>query len=181
VEVRLPAGERELLVHLLGQLDDLLDDGAGPGSTDPLAELVGMDLGEPADSSGPDDPAVARLFPAGSRDDSDAAAEYRRLTERGLRARKRDGARLAASALARGEPVMLDPDEAQALLKSLTDVRLVLAERLDLRTDEDAVLLHERLLDARSRDGPLATTAAIYDVLTWWQESLVGALSRGRR
>ena len=181
VEVRLERTERDLLVQLLGQLDDLLDDGAEDRSSDPLAELVGMDLGEPADPTGPDDPAVARLLPTGSREDDAAATEFRRLTERGLRTRKRDGARLAAAALARDEPVLLTSDEAQALLKALTDVRLVLAERLDLRTDEDALLLHEGLHSAARQGGPLAAVAAIYDLLTWWQESLVGALPHGRR
>jgi hypothetical protein len=182
VQVRLPEPERALLVQLLGQLDELLDDGAPERSADPLAELVGMDLGGPPERSEPfDDPALARLLPDGSREDPEVAAEFRRLTERGLRGRKRDGARLAASALGRPEPVLLDADEAQALLKSLTDVRLVLAERLGLRTDEDATLLHERLIAAAGPDEPWAAAAAIYDVLTWWQESLVGALPRSRR
>lgn len=192
VEVRLAEPERALLGQLFGQLDELLDDGGAPRSQDPLAELVGMDLGrgpdEGAEPAGPAgeaadrDPALSRLLPDGARDDAEAAAEFRRLTERGLRDRKRDGARLAAAALARDEPVLLEQDEAQALLKSLTDLRLVLAERLELRTDEDATLLHERLLQVDDpAQHPWTAAAALYDVLTWWQESLVGALAHGRR
>jgi Domain of unknown function (DUF2017) len=203
VEVHLDAGERELLRHLLAQLDDLLDDGR-PASTDPLAALVGFDLsaadledqpgadgnavvdGEPdgeLDGEPDEDPALARLLPEGNRDDPVAAAEFRRYTEGGLRARKRANARTASAALAGAGPVMLGAEEAMALLTSLTDVRLVLAERLGLRSDEDAAELHRlltlRAVSPEAGDGQdrWAAIAAIYDILTWWQESLVAALS----
>ncbi len=71
----------------------------------------------------------------------------------------------------------LDAAEAAAWVVALTDVRLVLGERLALRTDEDASALADRLgsLDA---DDPQVFLVAIYDFLTWLQESLVHALMR---
>lgn len=176
IQVNLDDQEREILVHLLGQLDDLLDDGSG--AVDPLEALVGMrgpDDGAPPAT--PEDPAVARLLPDGNREDPEAAAEYRRLTEFGLRDRKRAGARSAASALNRPAPVVLDQAEALSLLKAFTDVRLVLGERLELKTDEDAENLHQRLWSGEEPESWLAT-ASIYEVLTAWQEHLVTAVAK---
>jgi hypothetical protein len=177
ISVRLGEDERSVLVQLLSQLDDLLDDGS-EASADPLAALVGMSDG-PMDGDGPvapEDPALARLLPEGNRDDPEASSEYRRLTEFGLRARKRGGAQQAAEALGRDEPVVLSTDEAVALLKAMTDVRLVLGERLELRTDEDAEQLHQRLWAQEGSQTWLAT-ASIYELLTSWQEYLVMAVS----
>jgi hypothetical protein len=181
VQVNLDTQEREILVQLLGQLDDLLDDGLAP-SADPLAALTGMSGAEPgagAAPATPEDPALARLLPDGNRDDPEVSAEYRRLTEFGLRARKRSGARLAAGALGRPEPVVLTIDEALALMKSFTDVRLVLGERLELRTDQDAEKLHERLW-AGDGDPAWQATASIYELLTAWQEYLIAAVAKKR-
>jgi hypothetical protein len=180
IQVNLDHQERDVLIQLLGQLDELLDDGQS-ASSDPLAAIVGisgLDSTGPAPTT-PADPALARLLPDGNRDDPEASAEYRRLTEFGLRARKRSGARLAAEALGRPEPVILDPEESLALLKSFTDVRLVLGERLELRSDEDAEKLHERLW-AGDGDPAWLATASIYELLTSWQEYLVAAVAKKR-
>jgi hypothetical protein len=189
VRVNLDRQEREILVQLLDQLDTLLDDGSAV-SEDPLVAMTGMsglDFGTMRDDessvaadaqpSAPEDPALARLLPEGNRDDPEASAEYRRLTEFGLRSRKRSGARLAAQALGRNEPVVLAADEAVALMKAFTDVRLVLGERLELRTDEDAELLHEKLWAGEGSEFWLAT-ASIYELLTSWQEYLIAAVMR---
>ncbi len=180
IQVNLDRQEREILVQLLGQLDDLLDDGL-EASADPLAAMTGMSGMDPDSPppTPPKDPALARLLPDGNRDDPEAASEYRRLTEFGLRARKRSGARLAAAALGRPEPVVLAVAEALALLKSFTDIRLVLGERLELRTDEDAEKLHERLW-AGDGDPPWLATASVYELLTSWQEYLIAAVAKKR-
>jgi hypothetical protein len=182
IKVQLAAGERAILARLLDDVEGLLADDAaeregggavGPGADadDVLAALEAQLTPPP-----PSDPAVARLLPTGHRDDPELAAGYRRLSEHGLRERKRAGLGLAATAMARQEPVVLAADEALALLKGLTDVRLVLAERLGLRTDEDAEALHAMLARADGLDDPRTAAAALYDALTWWQESLVSAL-----
>ncbi len=178
IQVNLDDQEREILVHLLGQLDQLLDDGRSPGEVDPLEALVGMSSSSTPTQT-PEDPAVARLLPDGSRDDPEAASEYRRLTEYGLRSRKREGARTAAAALNRPAPILLTAAEALSLLKAFTDVRLVLGERLELKTDEDAEALHQRLWAGEEAESWLAT-ASIYEVLTAWQEHLVTAVSKQR-
>ena len=64
-----------------------------------------------------------------------------------------------------------DPDD----YYPLTDVRLLLGERLGLRTDEDADALQDRLEEA-SPDDPQLDLAAYYDFMTWLQESLAQAL-----
>jgi hypothetical protein len=125
----------------------------------------------------PADPAVERLLPPGHREDPEAAAEYRRLTERGLRERKALNLSTAIEALALmdGDKLSLDLEQAQAMVVALTDVRLVLGERLGLRTDEDAEALVERLDEASDAE-PDLLLAAYYDFLTWLQESLTVAL-----
>jgi hypothetical protein len=186
LEVRLSEPERELLANLFRQLDDLLDDGQ-PVSDDPFDEfaaltgLSGLGSVGGAVPEPPDDPAVARLLPEANRDDAEASAEFRRLTEAGLRARKRAGARLAAEVLSRAGSTTLDEGETQALLKAFTDLRLVLGERLGLKTDEDASRLGAQLmLGIEPYEGwqPLAAT---YELLQHLQESLVQALMTKRR
>ncbi|MEJ2578215.1 MAG: DUF2017 domain-containing protein [Kineosporiaceae bacterium] len=195
IRVGIDQDEREVLAHLLDQVADLLDPGTpDPGPVDPLAEALGLDPaelpGSGVEGSGaasppvaePEDPAVARLLPQGHREDPAEAEEFRRLTEHGLRARKRSSLRLAGAALRGPEPPLLTAEQAQALVKGLTDLRLVLGERLGLRTDEDTERL-QALVHARSDpDDPFVGLAALYDHLTWWQEYLVAALMppRGR-
>ena len=193
VKVRLGDADRGVVAGLLEAVADLLEpppaDPAAPdepgapadaGSTAPaaadedalLAQLEADLVVEP-----PADPAVARLLPDGSRDDPELAQSFRRLTEQDLRERKRGSLGLAAAALRRAAPVMLNDSEAQALLKGLTDVRLVLAERLGIATDEDAEFLHAALA-AGARDGQQewAKAAELYEVVTYLQEELVHTL-----
>ena len=186
VKVALEAQERELLARLMDDVVGLLTE-----NEQTSAEAASISPGESdwavleaaLSAPPPKDPAVARLLPDGNRQDPELAQGFRRLTEHGLRERKRGGLSLAATALRRPEPVVLDQAEAGALLKGMTDVRLVVAERLGLRTDEDAERLHDALRDAAHRaargeqvDEDWIGAAAIYDALTWWQESLVSAL-----
>lgn len=180
LHAKLDAHERALLAHLFVEVHELLDDEAD-AETDPLAVLVGIGTAvEP-----PSDPALARLLPDAHRDDAEAAAEFRRYTEAGLRQRKRDGLELARRSLGRsGDALVLQDAEAQAWVVALTDVRLVLASRLGLQTDDD----HERLaaLAEHTADADSDSDAdagarpevmlAVYDFLTWLQETLVEAL-----
>jgi hypothetical protein len=136
-------------------------------------------VGIASDATVPDDPAVARLLPVAGTEDDEAAAEFRRFTEIGLRQRKSHNLRTAAATLSSGDDVVLDDDSSAAWLTALTDVRLVLAERLEIRTDADAEAIHELLEDSDVDDeDPRAWLAAVYDFLTWLQETLVHALSR---
>jgi len=166
IRAKLDEHERALLAHLFVEVYELLDD-EGSAEVDPLAVMVG--IGTAVDT--PSDPALARLLPDGHRDDPEASAEFRRYTELGLRERKRAGLETARLTLGRAAPLVLDDAEGLAWVVALTDVRLVLAERMGLRTDDD----HERLLD-RPDEG-LQIMLELYDFLTWLQESLVRALA----
>ena len=186
--MRLGDDERRVLHDVFTEVRDLLEDPAAP-QDDPLAALVGIGTAVRP----PDDPALARLLPDAHRDDPEASAEFRRYTESGLRSRMREGLGLVLRTLDRGPAVRLDDTEASAWLVALTDVRLVLAERIGLRTDEDHALLEEvvaHLAVAEPESGEsgdasdgatagerLTMTLALYDFLAWLQETLVEAMS----
>ena len=125
----------------------------------------------------PRDPALERIFPTANREDDQVAAEFRRLTEAGLRARKAANLTTAIAALSaiEDQKVALEQPQALALLISLTDVRLVLGERLGLRHDEDFELLEEQVSGLED-DDPAVYALAVYDFLTWLQETLAHAL-----
>lgn len=148
---------------------------------DPFLDLV-AGLGEEVDPSEPGDPALARLLPPASRDDEEQAAEFRRLTEHGLRQRKAATLATAIAALEAAEPprVELDLDQARALAIGLTDARLILGERLGLRQDSDSERLHAELESALAGqtelDPATAQQMAYYDFLSWMQESVTTAL-----
>ena len=185
--------EREVVVGLMEQTRAFLAPTHREPTGDAFDDLVAtLGVRKPDDSgasgSGPPrDPALDRLLPAAHRDDPAMAAEFRRLTEHGLRERKTANLATAISALQAGDEVngkATDKDrdkvrlnlvQAQALVVALTDVRLLLGERLGLRTDEDAEDLQD-LLEAASADDPELTLATYYDFMTWLQESLTQAL-----
>ena len=168
VSATFSADEIELLRRVLSDLRELLSSGMEEGEDDPLAAAVGIGTSTQA----PDDPALARLFPDGYRDDESAAADFRRYTEPGLRAGKLDAIDTALSTLdAPDQKRPLSKDECQAWLRALTDLRLVLGERLGI-TEE-----WEEELAGIADDDPVLATYWLYDRLTLWQELLVRALS----
>ncbi|RNI23244.1 DUF2017 domain-containing protein [Flexivirga caeni] len=180
VVAKLDGNERAIVRELLDQTRQLLAPSGGTG--DPVEDLF-AGLGETPD---PDelahrDPALARLLPDGHRDDPEVAAEFRALTENGLRQRKTANLSTAIEALdqpATRDKLELDLGQAQALLIGLSDVRLALGERLGLRTDEDSEQLQQDLAaaGAAGADDPQLVIGLYYDFLTWLQESLALAL-----
>jgi hypothetical protein len=142
VLVSLDQVERELLTSLTTQYEDVLHDDEG------------------------DDPAHDRLFPSAYRDDAEADAEFRRYTTEGLVDRKSANAgRIAASIAAAADGRMtLDAEAVGAWLPALTDLRLVIAERLGIRADDDPV--------------PLGDLGAVYGWLAELQERIVQAVDR---
>jgi Domain of unknown function (DUF2017) len=180
---RLDEVEREVVVGLLEQTHEFLAPVRREPTGDPFDDLVarlGLPRLEDADGDAPQaprDPALERLLPSAHRDDPQMAAEFRRLTEHGLRERKAANLATAISALRTpdGDKVRLDQEQAQAMVVALTDVRLLLGERLGLRTDEDSDALQDRL-EVASEDDPQLHLAAYYDFTTWLQESLTQAL-----
>lgn len=86
----------------------------------------------------PKDPALARLLPDPVYGDAEAAAELRFLTESALITHKIANAEAVVASLATGEQIApLDDAQELAWLKTLTDLRLVLAARLGIERDED--------------------------------------------
>jgi Domain of unknown function (DUF2017) len=140
IELGLSREERTLLVGLAAELRSLLDGETG-------------------------DPALRRLFPPAYDDEGDERA-YRDLMGGELL----DGRREALELLARtAEQKRLSAEEADAWLRALNDLRLVLGTRLDVHEDT--------LLDDLRPDDERAVGLAVYGYLSWIQEQLVAALS----
>ena len=179
----LDEGEREVVVSLLEQTHAFLEPEHREPTGNTFDDLVAtIGVRQPGDSmlddpQVPRDPALERMLPSAHRGDPAMAAEFRRLTEQGLRERKTANLAAAIEALkgAEGDKVRMSLEQARATVVALTDVRLLLGERLGLRTDEDADYLQDRL-EAAFEDDPELFLAAYYDFLTWLQESLTQAL-----
>jgi hypothetical protein len=189
---RLDADEREVVAALVADVAELL--GAGrlesrtatpPGDGSPRMRIDPLPP--------PSDPAVRRLLPDASRDDPEVAAEFRRLTEDDIRADKIARLTRFWEALTtpvegwRADAFVIAPDHAQDVAAAITDLRLVLAERLGIRTDEQAERLYDTLLvspqaevadDASESLDPDARRylVAVYGALSWLQESLMEVL-----
>ncbi|HET7529768.1 MAG TPA: DUF2017 domain-containing protein [Mycobacteriales bacterium] len=167
VVLRFTPDERPMLTSLLGAVRHLLaggDEDVPAADIDPLAALTGMS-GAPV--SAPEEPELQRLLPD-AYDDPDEAAEFRRLTDGELRARKTEALDRALADLAAGERIELDPDEGAGLwLQALNDVRLVLGTRLDV-TEE-----WMRDVAALPPDDPRLPVYLLYDWLSVLQEALV--------
>lgn len=190
---RLDDDERGVIAALVADVAELL--GAGrideetaatvPGDGSPRIQLDNV--------APPTDPAVRRLLPDASRDDPEVSAEFRRLTEDDIRAGK--VARLSRlwtalttpTAGQRADAFVVAPDDAKDVAAALTDLRLVLAERLQIRTDDQAERLYDQLLTSPTADLDEADAdhldpatrrylVAVYGALSWLQESLVEAL-----
>ena len=160
--------ERTILAALVRQLVDFVAPDADPVDQDPLAAMVGID----PFAVRPDDPALHRLFPDAYADDDEAAAEFRRFTERSLRDTKLDHAATVLASLERSGPkITLGDGEAQAWLGTLNDLRLTLASRLDLQEDTHASFYE------LAEDDPRFPLFQIYDWFTFLQETLVHALT----
>ena len=168
VVMQLPDDIARVIKHVLGEMLVLLaPDESAVTEQDPLAAAVGIGTS----TSAPDDRALARLFPDGYTDDPDAAADFRRYTEPGLRDGKLAAATTALATLdgTSGKRV-LTAEESDAWLRALNDIRLVLGERLGITEDWD------ELLGSLTEDDPRLALFWVYDRLTYLQETLVRAL-----
>ena len=187
----LDAGERRVLLDVVDGVIDLLDDGTGsPGAAGPRRE------GDPSPEQGPgdlfaslavpdrvevpQDPALLRLLPDAS-DDPEIAGELRRFTEADVRRGKLDRLRAWRAAIQRAEPSLVVPAATAAdHAAAITDVRLVLASRLGVETDEQADAVYAlAAAPGPPGDDEEATRrflASVYAVLTALQESLVALM-----
>jgi hypothetical protein len=119
----------------------------------------------------PEDPVLARLLPDAYGDDPEAAGEFRRYTEPGLRSGKVAAAQTVLATLpAGGGRVRLSAGDAEAWLRSLNDVRLALGVVLGITED------YESEFGALDPEDPRQAYLHVYDFLTFLQETLVRAL-----
>jgi hypothetical protein len=207
--------EREVLATVVADVAELLgadrfdaantpaDGSGGADPADPARSLLGL-RSLPAVVPPPVDPAVHRLLPDASDDDDELAAEFRRLTEGDLRRMKIDrlgalwrallgdppavGYRVAAT----GDPetdLLVPREDAVDLAATLTDLRLVLADRLGLESEEDSDALYDALDRRDLGEADPDRTArevladeireylgSVYAALGWLQESLMAVL-----
>lgn len=173
----LPSGDRGVLleleeveVALLQSLAHQMIEFISPAdqsSEDPLAAMVTID---PL-AQIPDDPALRRLLPDAFLDDEHSAGEFRRFTERDLRASKAAHAATVLADLSILTPdertVSMTGDDVLVWLGFLTDTRLTLGTRLAISEEN-----HEELATLPESD-PRAGLYQVYDWLTFLQESIV--------
>lgn len=171
-------------------------------ATSQLLELLGAGAADPELAAS--DGLFTRLLPAAYRDDTEAAAEFRRFTASSLLERKVENARVVLDTLTDGaggamdaaghaaqsinvdgtaddraapdcdsDPsedlpvtVSLDPAAVQAWLRSLTDLRLTLADRLRISADG--------LVQLTGDEAPFLRE--LYEWLGMLQEELVYAI-----
>jgi hypothetical protein len=174
--------EADLLRSLASQVVELLrNEVAAPhDGDDPLERM--LDFSGP--TTAPEDPVLARLFPTAYPEDEEAAGEFRRFTEGGLRDSKaRAAAHVIETLEEAGLPTELDQDgltvdvelDAEAALiwlRSFNDVRLALATRLGVEDDDE-----ERWEELPDTD-PRSHVHDIYQWVGYLQETLVEAVSR---
>jgi hypothetical protein len=106
--LRLPAGERDLVRQLLGELRTLL-------------------------ALGPGDPQLRRLYPAAYADDEEMDAEYRRLTHEDLASGRVAAVETVEATIGAEE---LTPDQLTAWMHAVNALRLVLGTMLDVDEED---------------------------------------------
>lgn len=148
VHLAMSAGERTVLASL----------------TEQLRQVLGGDL------SG--DPVATRMFPDAYPSDTEASEEFRRYTQADLLTQKASNADTVHDWLTGTRDGALTPQDEQAWLRCLTDLRLTIAERLGIT-------------DAASEEASYADDAGlglrdVYDWVGYVQEHLVTMLTAAR-
>ncbi|MCZ2836845.1 DUF2017 family protein [Modestobacter sp. VKM Ac-2985] len=152
---RLVDAEADIVNLLLDQLEQLL-------------------VADAADSGG--DPVLARLLPSGHASDPQLAAEYRELTEAGLRSGKADDlAMVRATVPPGGGEVRLDAEQARAWLRTTNDLRLAMGTRLGITAETEPPEI-----DPSGEGADDDSQLAVYYWLTAVQGSLIDAVAAGR-
>lgn len=167
------------------------DDPGRPGESERDREVLAaldFDLDPPANhvhtGRPATDPVIGVLLPEASEDPV-TAMEVSSLTRGRLRSSKVDRlVRLVAELRAPSGPagtVLVALGQEADWLGAINDIRLVLAQRLGIESEQDS----ERVHGLAFREAPESEsaherwyrgTALVYDMVTWWQESLVSVL-----
>ncbi len=166
--------EADVLRSLVGAVTGLLTDRARSTPEDDLAELTGLRTGN---SAPPEDPRLARLLPDFHRkepgspdaDRADLNSALRSLHEPEIiDAKVAAGTVVLETLPERGGKIVLTPEQADAWLNALNDVRLALGTALGIDADTP---------DQLDPDDPRAPHLDVYHWLTWMQDSLLHALA----
>lgn len=169
------AQEAQVLRGMVSSVADMLASRAADAPTDELTELTGLRTGH---STAPEDASLARLLPDFHRldhvqeaDDNagpDAAAALRSLHEPEIIDAKRAAVQVVLDTCpVEGGKVSLIPEQADAWLSAINDVRLSLGTVLDIGPDTPEEL---------PEDDPRSGHLGVYQWLTFVQDSLVQVL-----
>jgi hypothetical protein len=162
IVAQLDAQEAAVLRGLVDEVRRMLDGRTAERPADELEELTGLRTGP---SEKPDDPVLARLLPDFATDDGALSSALRSLHEPELIEAKHGAAAVVLETLPpAGGRVELTPDQADAWLAALNDVRLALGTALDVSED---------MPDDLPADDPRASHLGVYHWLTYVQDGLV--------
>jgi len=153
LQTRLAGNEITVLGTLVGELVELLG---------PLGPRAGDEIFAEPPPFWKSDPALARLFPDAYRGDDDASNEFERYTMADQTVAKIDAAKLVLADIEDADDgwVTVPPDHIESWLITLTNLRLVLAERLGV----------VNIFDSDDMDTPMA---AVYTWCGWFLESML--------
>lgn len=171
VVLRLEDNERSLMLTVFTDLAALLaedEDAEGRPDSENWEARLGL-----VDRPRPEDPALLRLFPDVDPLDEERSAEFRRLTEFDLAQAKAHNVRIIVAGLRRGSAITLSREEVLAWMKGLNDLRLVLAVRLGIDTEEAQ---EDKYAHRGDLDESEELTLTLYDFLTWIQDRLTMTL-----
>lgn len=186
ITLSLDQTEQELLSQSITEFIELLQYdapapvAAEPASDDPFevwersfGHVPGIEDDLPDEDR---DPIIARLFPRAYPDDPEASSDFSRFTDAEQRRAKIEAAARALRDLGdlRGGTVRIHTDHLDAWLKTLNNLRLVLAVMLDINDE----VSHSEAAQ-RPESDPRAWLYQFYGWLGWMLESLLECLVQG--
>lgn len=179
-EAAMLAGMADQLAELLTDRDLIGAPAAPKHADDPFARWEAEFSEEPSvddlDHLAEDvDPVVRRLFPDAYPDDPAASWEFRRFTQSTARSQKVADAELMVADLQRTDRrgrCRVPDDHVQAWLKTLANLRLALAVRLDITDETSADEAAQR-----PESDPRSYLHEVYQWLGYVQESLLEAIT----
>lgn len=172
LRLALEVEEAAMLDQLVTQLVALLES-YSQTDLDPDPFFASLEVG--GSSAPPEDPALARLFPDAYEETEDAA-NYRRLTEQGLVNRKLQDSNRVIGDIGYGSVVEdskvievdITDESLPAWARTITALRLAMAARIGLDEESD----HERLLAQESTHG----TVLVFDWLAAILDSVLAVM-----
>lgn len=173
-------GEALLLRQLASEVLVVLDD---PGDFATTSSMINAATETEQRREAPRERSLRMLLPSMS-DDGEDAARMRALTEDLLRTEKSVRLRAMVSDLEHityggGDTLVIPRSEVWKWLAALNDIRLGLAGELELSDRSDAQRIEELAMSEPTGERA-QTVAAIYMLVTWWQDSLLDAVNKSQ-